>query len=113
MFHGIFFYAKISNPIMKIIIDFTKHKSNGNVFGETSTNNERLFEEAETFYKKYKVHMEESILNALEWQGAPVGGSISIRTLYYPGSNFIKSMNFIVDEIGLERCNLSLEKITT
>lgn len=96
---------------MKISIDFSKHKSLGNVYDEAKPDNAKFFGKAEELYMKYKTQMEDSIKETIELQTFQNGGTISIPTLHFSGNGFIKSMVFNVEEMDKENCKLSLKKI--
>jgi hypothetical protein len=94
---------------MKILIDFNKYKSLGNVYDDTVTDNH--FEFAEKFYIKTKKQIDDHIISAIELNDSNSGDKIAFSVVQYADSGFIKTLSFKIEKIDNKNCFLFLETI--
>lgn len=77
---------------MKIIIDFKKNRSLGNVYDKTVPDNQKEFEAAELLYSKNTKYINDSVLDILDKQTNVIGMKLEVPTLQCNDKGFINSL---------------------
>lgn len=91
---------------MKIIIDFVKNQSLGNVYKSEVENNHKMFLKAKALYESNKTIIDGSINETIE--DKPVGSTIGIPTLHCQERGMIKSLDLKIERLEEDSCHLAL-----